>query len=225
MSRAAASISRNVDSALRIGRIDEYADTAAPGTSSRKSSSRFATNSAEKKLTPVRLPPGRVRLATRPSLTGSSLIRRRLELSRSPPWPPAPEGRRCHDYGDLAANQFGRQRRQPIVLIFGPAIFDRHVFSLDIAGLPQTLPERRATFREPQAIERGEPDHRHRRLLRARRERPHAAAPPSSVMNSRRFMGSPPQAGSRTLPHRCARTLLCSAARLLIEWQRWVNRY
>jgi hypothetical protein len=51
-----------------------------------------------------------------------------------------------------------------------------------------------------------------------------AAAPPSSVMNSRRFMGSPPQAGSRTLPHRCARTLLCSAARLLIEWQRWVNR-
>ena len=28
-------------------------------------------------------------------------------------------------------------------------------------------------------------DHRHRRLLRARRERPRAAAPPSSVMNSR----------------------------------------
>ena len=34
---------------------------------------------------------------------------------------------------------------------------------------------------------RAEPDHRHRRLLRARRERP-AAAPPSSVMNSRRPM-------------------------------------
>ena len=49
------------------------------------------------------------------------------------------------------------------------------------------------------------------------------AAPPSRVMNSRRFMGSPPQAGSRTLPHRCARTLLCSAARLLIEWQRRVQ--
>src|SRR5258708_20592272 len=49
----------------------------------------------------------------------------------------------------------------------------------------------------------------------------HAAAPPSSVMNLRRFMGSPPQAGSRTLPYRCARTLLCSAARLLVEWQRW----
>ena len=43
-------------------------------------------------------------------------------------------------------------------------------------------------------------------------------------MNSRRFMGSPPQAGSRTLPHRCARTLLCIAAKLIVEWQRWVIR-
>jgi hypothetical protein len=39
---------------------------------SRRSSSRFAANSLAKKLTPVRLPPGRARLATRPSLTGSS---------------------------------------------------------------------------------------------------------------------------------------------------------
>ena len=36
------------------------------------------------------------------------------------------------------------------------------------------------------AIEKA--DHRHRRLLRARRERPRAAAPPSSVMNSRRSL-------------------------------------
>jgi hypothetical protein len=40
------------------------------------------------------------------------------------------------------------------------------------------------TFRQS-AVE--EPDHRHRRLLRARRERHPAAAPPSSVMNSRRL--------------------------------------
>jgi hypothetical protein len=33
---------------------------------------RFAVASALKKLTPVRLPPGRGRLATRPCLTGSS---------------------------------------------------------------------------------------------------------------------------------------------------------
>src|SRR5262249_39806920 len=43
----------------------------AAGTSSRRSSSRFAVTSVLKKLIPVRLPSGRARLATRPSLTGS----------------------------------------------------------------------------------------------------------------------------------------------------------
>src|SRR5262249_60966634 len=46
------------------------ATRAAPGTSSRSSSNRFATSSPAKKLTPVRLPSGRARLATRPSRTG-----------------------------------------------------------------------------------------------------------------------------------------------------------
>jgi len=45
---------------------------AAPGTSSRNNSNRFAANSPTKKLIPVRLPPGRAKLETRPSLTGSS---------------------------------------------------------------------------------------------------------------------------------------------------------
>src|SRR5262249_11764799 len=44
----------------------------AVGKSSRKSPSRFAFTSAVKKLRPVALPPGRARLTTRPSLTGSS---------------------------------------------------------------------------------------------------------------------------------------------------------
>jgi len=42
------------------------------GTSWRSSSNRFAPNSAARKLAPVTLPPGRLRLATRPSLTGSA---------------------------------------------------------------------------------------------------------------------------------------------------------
>ena len=42
------------------------------GTISCSSPSRLATSSATKKLMPVALPPGRARLATRPSLTGSS---------------------------------------------------------------------------------------------------------------------------------------------------------
>jgi hypothetical protein len=44
---------------------------AAPGRNSRKSPSCFAARSTDMKLTPVTLPPGRLRLATRPSLTGS----------------------------------------------------------------------------------------------------------------------------------------------------------
>ena len=38
------------------------------------------------------------------------------------------------DHGDPSANQIGRQLRQSIELILGPAVFDRHVLALDIAG-------------------------------------------------------------------------------------------
>ena len=77
------------------------------------------------------------------------------------------------DHGDLPANQIGRQRRQSIELIVGPAILDRHVLALDKAGLLQALAECAQAIRERVGrcgVE--EPDHRHRRLLRARRERP-----------------------------------------------------
>ena len=51
------------------------------------------------------------------------------------------------DHGDLSANQFGRQRRQPIELILGPAVFDRHVLALDIAGVLQALAKCAQTVR------------------------------------------------------------------------------
>ena len=90
---------------------------------------------------PVRLPPGRARLATRPSLTGSSLTVKTMGIVVV-----AALGRERHrgafdrdDHGDPPANQFGRQRRQPIELSLGPAVFDRHVLALDIAALLQAL--------------------------------------------------------------------------------------
>src|SRR5262249_43630384 len=55
--------------------------------------------------------------------------------------------------------------------------FDRNVFALDIAGLAQTLAERAHTIcirNWCPAAE--EPDHRHPRLLRARRDRPRRRA-------------------------------------------------
>src|SRR5262249_30653977 len=74
---------------------------------------------------------------------------------------------------DLAAGQVGRHRWQTIVSTFGPAVFDRHVLALDITGLAQSLKECTHKVRVQVgrfAVE--ESDDLHRRLLRARRERP-----------------------------------------------------
>ena len=73
MALAAASTSRRLAAAI-VGSagLMSTATRAVFGTSVRRSSSRFADSSAAKKLMPVALPPGRDRLATRPSRTGSS---------------------------------------------------------------------------------------------------------------------------------------------------------
>jgi hypothetical protein len=97
------------------------------------------------------------------------------------------------DYGNLSANQFGRKLRQPIVLALRPAVFDHYVLALDIADLLQALTKCAQTVR--QFVRRSlieEPDHRHRLLLRARRNRPrHRAA-------KKRNEIAPPQAGHAT---------------------------
>ena len=62
-----------------------------------------------------------------------------------------------------------------------------HILVLDVAGFTNALPECRQiarTIGRRRTVE--EPDHRHRRLLRPRAASGHVAAPPSSVMNSRR---------------------------------------
>src|SRR5262249_23898668 len=67
---------------------------------------------------------------------------------------------------------------KPIVLALCPAIFDRHIPPFGIAVFAQSSPKRTQQGCEHVArssIE--EPDHRHRRLLRARRERPCSRAP------------------------------------------------
>ena len=81
----------------------------------------------------------------------------------------------CGDHGHLTADQIGRQRRQPIILPIGRAEFDRHVPALDEAGFAQALAECGQCLRAPRGRGVEEPDHRHRRLLRARGA---AATPP-----------------------------------------------
>src|SRR5262249_58990107 len=70
--------------------------------------------------------------------------------------------------------QFTRQGRQSIQLIIGPAILDDDVLTLDKASFFEALAKSTQTVLDHRArrsvVE--EPDHRHCRLLRARRERP-----------------------------------------------------
>ena len=51
------------------------------------------------------------------------------------------------DHRHLTANQFGRQRWQPIISAVRPAVFDRHVLTFDIPDFVQALAECRDEIR------------------------------------------------------------------------------
>jgi hypothetical protein len=73
-------------------------------------------------------------------------------------------------------NQIGRQLRKAINLIVAEAIFDRQVLAFDKARVLQALSECAPAVRKRLGRSRiEEPDHRHRRLLRAR------ASPPATL--------------------------------------------
>jgi hypothetical protein len=77
------------------------------------------------------------------------------------------------DHRHLMANEVGRQQRKSVVFVIRPAVFDREVLALDIASLFQAPMERGqegCVLAGWPTVE--EPDHRHRLLLRVRRERP-----------------------------------------------------
>src|SRR5262245_7935137 len=79
----------------------------------------------------------------------------------------------CNDHRHLAANQIRRQRWKLIIVTQRPAKIDLHILSIEIAEFAQAALERYyvsdGIFWRP-AAEKS--DHRHRRLLRACRERP-----------------------------------------------------
>src|SRR5262249_17993388 len=87
------------------------------------------------------------------------------------------ECRRCEvwrdDDGYPAADQIGRQFRQPIIVIVRPEVFDGHVLALDIASFAEPFSECCDKICAPFGRTTEEkPDHWPRRLLRVRRERP-----------------------------------------------------
>ena len=173
--------------------LTSSAMTLAVGSSSCSNSSRFGATSTFAWVTPVTLPPGRLRLATRPSSNrvgaqfkddrngrGRRLCRQRRRSA----------GRGNH--GHLTMNQISRHRRQPIILVLRPAIFDRDVAAFDVAGFAQPFEKSgqlpRVIFGRSRI---DKPNHRHRRLLRTRRQRPRCRRAAKSVMNSRRCMCPP----------------------------------
>src|SRR5215472_17273670 len=97
------------------------------------------------------------------------------------------------DHCHLTAYQIGCEVGQSVVLVLRPAILNRHILALDVAGFTNALPEggqKACTIgRRPRAAEQSY--HRHRWLLRARRERPGRCAseqcdelPPSHSITS-----------------------------------------
>ena len=81
------------------------------------------------------------------------------------------------DHRHLTADQVGRQCRQASALALRPAVLDREISTLDEAELVQPSAQRGQKVRGASGRARPEePDHRHRRLLRACRQRPHCRA-------------------------------------------------
>ena len=147
----------------------------AVGTSSCSSSSRFGASSTFNLVTPVTLPPGRFRLATSPSCDRvaagreNDRNRRGRRLGR--------ERRRSADRGDHGHLTAEPDRPpSPAVDRIDPPPSDIRSSrsALDVTGFAQALAERGNVSRVQRSADAllEKPDHRHRRLLRARRERP-----------------------------------------------------
>src|SRR5262249_14404602 len=171
--RAAACTSRVWLGALGLAGLMMKATMVAAGTSSCSSSSRFGPSSTFKMLMPVTLPPGRLRLVTSPSSTGSNPAVNTIGIvavvafaagaagpsRRSGP----PPNRRVRSPARAADHR--------------PTIFDGDVLAGYEAGFGKALAERRDELAV--RIHGGtlqDADHRHRRLLRVRRKRPSGRA-------------------------------------------------
>src|SRR5262249_54775939 len=137
------------------------------GTSSRSNSSRFAPSAVTRKVTPVTLAPGRLRLETRPSSwTGSAPTTKTIGMV--PVAALAASAAGGPNARITATGSASGQSRQPVEATIGRAIFDRNVTTFDIASLLQALPN----GAEHSIIELSagkQADQRHAGLLRPRR--------------------------------------------------------
>src|SRR5262245_56401529 len=125
-------------------------------------------------LTPVMLPPGRFRLATRPSWTGSKPMLKTIgivvvaALAAS-----AVAELRGVAMTAPAAYEIGHQFRNSGKVVLCPAVFNCYVLTLDVAGFTQSFAERcQQTRHRLWRIRMDISDDGNGWLPRARRERP-----------------------------------------------------
>ena len=148
-----------------------------------------------RKLTPVTLPPGRLRLATRPSRTGSIPLTNTIGTVVVAAFAASAVMAIAHDHVDRPADQVGNQGRQPVWPIVRIVKFDRDVLALDEAFLLQALAQRRLEIRE--TGRRGVPATYPTTgsagcCVRAARGQEAAAAPLARAMKSRRLNSTDP---------------------------------
>src|SRR6516165_6444629 len=132
MVRAAACSVLDWVSALGLVELASTTIMLAVGTIVWSSSSRFETTSTFNVTAPVTLPPGRLRLATRPSSTGSLLVVKTMGIV-------VVAFIAMTFAGVLVAAKISCQCWQSLVVALCPAVFDRDVAVLDVTGFAQPL--------------------------------------------------------------------------------------
>jgi hypothetical protein len=172
------------------------------------SSSRFGAISTFNWVAPVTLPPGRLRLATRPSCTGSPLVVKTIGIVVVAALAATAAGVLV---AAITVNQIACQDRQSLIFPRRPPEFYNHVAAFDVASFAKPLAksgQRRSIALRRSSVH--EPDHRHRRLCE-RRDRPsrrctaekYDEIASSHIVISRRI--SP--GGQERIPH-CAELIL-----------------
>src|SRR5262245_20050521 len=134
---------------VRIRRINEHGNASRSGHKHTQEFQSLLGQLDNKKVDPCQV-------AARPGEAGHKTELNRVFADDESDWDRCGGrlGRKRHsdasargDYRDLSANQFGSQHREPIELILGPAVYDRHVLALDVAGVLQALAESCETAR------------------------------------------------------------------------------
>ena len=158
------------------------------GMSSRRSCTRLPPISASIVDRPVTFPPGRAKLSIAPSCKGAPCGAMTIGIVCVAPMAAADRyGKMGDDDIDIEPDEFFSVLLGAIASRVGIAELDLDVLAFRIAegvqSAPESISERMRRRRRHQHANKGQ----FSRLLCPRRERPRRRAPPSSVMNSRRF--------------------------------------